>query len=149
MCRLFNGRYISLHSQFSNMIARTDLKQMARAKLLDAEVLLRNKRYDSAAYLCGYSVELALKAQICATLKWTDFPESQKEFEHYRSFKTHSLDVLLRLSARLDIISGNFIAPWSTVATWSPEDRYKPVGSVSHGEALAMIDSARTILEAL
>ena len=43
------------------MISTKDLKSAARAYLRDATILLREKRYDGAYYLCGYAVELALK----------------------------------------------------------------------------------------
>lgn len=56
------------------MISTKDLKAIARARLRDAHLLLRAKRFDGAFYLCGYAVELALKARICRTLKWAGFP---------------------------------------------------------------------------
>jgi HEPN domain-containing protein len=49
------------------MISRTDLRAIARALLRDAEALLAAKRYDGAFHICGYAVELALKARICRT----------------------------------------------------------------------------------
>lgn len=51
------------------MIARSDLTSTARAHLADARLLARNGRYDGAVYVCGYAVEIALKARICRTLK--------------------------------------------------------------------------------
>jgi HEPN domain-containing protein len=45
------------------MIPTPDLKAISRARLRDAKVLLKGKRLDGAAYLCGYAVELALKAR--------------------------------------------------------------------------------------
>jgi HEPN domain-containing protein len=45
------------------MISTSDLKAIARARLDDARVLLRGKRFDGAVYLSGYSVEVALKAE--------------------------------------------------------------------------------------
>lgn len=80
------------------MITTNDLRTLARARLNDAVVLFRNKRYDGAVYLCGYAVEIALKARICRTLKWAGFPETRREFEAYQSLRTHDLDVLLKLS---------------------------------------------------
>jgi HEPN domain-containing protein len=71
-----------------------DLKSMARAKLRDAQLLCDHKRYDSAFYLCGYAVEIALKARICRTLRWSQYPASNQ----YQSFKTHDLDQLLGLT---------------------------------------------------
>ncbi len=57
-------------------------------------------RYDGAVYLAGYTVELALKARICEVLNWSGYPATSKEFDGYRSFRTHDLRVLLSLSGR-------------------------------------------------
>lgn len=53
---------------------------MARARLKEAQILFKAKRYDAATYLCGYAIELALKARICQTLGYIHFPETNKEF---------------------------------------------------------------------
>jgi hypothetical protein len=97
------------------MITRSDLRRIARTRLRDAEVPFRGRRYNGAVYLCGYAVELTLKARICFTLRWPDFPEKGKEFEGLQSFKTHDPDVLLRLSGR-DTIRTSHPAYWSVVA---------------------------------
>jgi HEPN domain-containing protein len=80
------------------MISTKDLRTIARARLRAAQVLLLAKRYDGASYLCGYAVELALKARICRTLKWPGFPESAKDFKGFQLLRTHDLEVLLRFS---------------------------------------------------
>src|SRR5437667_12331694 len=80
------------------MISTKDLRAIARARLRDAQVLLRAKRFDGAFYLCGYAIELALKARICRTLRWSSFPQSAQEFKGLQSVKTHDLEVLLRFS---------------------------------------------------
>ena len=54
----------------ASMLDRKDIKAIAKARLKDAQVLLRGNRFDGAIYLCGYAIELALKARICQTLKW-------------------------------------------------------------------------------
>jgi len=59
------------------MISTRDLRAIARARLRDAQVLLTGKRFDGAFYLAGYAVELALKARVCRTLKWPDFPKER------------------------------------------------------------------------
>ncbi|OQY56397.1 MAG: hypothetical protein DRR08_31475 [Candidatus Parabeggiatoa sp. nov. 2] len=62
------------------MATITELRTLARARLKEAQILFLAKRYDAATYLGGYAVELALKARICKTLGWTNFPETNKEF---------------------------------------------------------------------
>lgn len=71
------------------MITRAELRENARAHLRAARILRRSKAYDSAVYLCGYAVEIALKARICQTLKWPGFPLTGGEFANKASFKTH------------------------------------------------------------
>jgi hypothetical protein len=100
-------------------------------------------------YLCGYAVEIGLKARICRTLKWTAFPSSNTEFQGYGSFRTHDLDVLLRLSGRESSIKTKHLTAWSAVAMWDPEARYLPIGSASAADANAMLRSAREVLSAL
>lgn len=82
------------------MISREQLGRLAKARLTDAQVLYKAGRFDGAFYLCGYAIELALKARICRTLKWPEFPETNQEFRPLQSFRTHDLAVLLRLSGR-------------------------------------------------
>src|SRR5213080_529431 len=124
------------------MISRAELRRIARARLKDAEVLFAGRRYDGAAYLSGYAVELALKARICRTLKWSDFPSTPGEFSSYQSFRTHNLEVLLRLSGMEAAIGSRYLPEWAAFTTWNPEMRYNPVGTTSAGEARRMIEAA-------
>jgi hypothetical protein len=73
------------------MTTKYDLRAIARARLRDAQALLAAKRFDAASYLCGYAVEIALKARICKTLGWDGFPQTAKEFRGFQSVKTHDL----------------------------------------------------------
>lgn len=82
------------------MISTKELKKIALARLKDAEILYKGRRYDGAVYLCGYAIELTLKAKVCKTLKWSGFPSTSSEFQGLQSFKTHRLDLLLSLSAQ-------------------------------------------------
>ena len=131
------------------MLRVTDLRRIARARLRDAEILSRARCFDGSVYVCGYAVEIALKAQICRTLGWTGFPDSSAEFQGYSSLRTHSLEVLLRLSGRESRIVSRHLTSWSVVATWNPDARYLPPGSASAADAEAMLRSTRDILGAL
>lgn len=131
------------------MISKDELKSIARERLEDSEVLFGEGRYSGAMYLCGYAVELALKTRICETLKWPGYPSSRSEFNNYKSFKTHSLDVLLNLSGVEEEIKTKFLTEWSSVAAWDPEVRYKPIGSAKETDVKLMIESTKTLLKAL
>jgi len=125
---------------------KTEIEEIVKARLKDAEVLLGGSRFDGSVYLCGYAIELGLKARICRTLQWDEYPASKKE---YRTFKTHDLDVLLHLTGLEDKVKLKYFAEWSTVAQWNPEARYKPIGSASENDAKEMLDSAKELIKQL
>lgn len=131
------------------MIQRNDLRTLARGRIKDAQVLLEGKRYDSAVYLCGYAIELALKARICRTLKWQGYPDTRKEFEGFQSFRSHALKLLLTLSGQESRIRARHFADWSAVVDWNPELRYSPIGTSSRQSAQKMIESALRLLRVL
>jgi hypothetical protein len=99
-----------------------DLKQLAKKRLQEAEVLLVNGKYEGAVYLCGYAVELALKARICKTLKWTIFPDPW--VQNPQTLTTHDLSSLLSLSGMRPKVFNKYKSEWSTIANWKPEMRY-------------------------
>lgn len=131
------------------MILVADLRAIAHARLKDAEVLMVANRTDGAGYVCGYAVELALKARICETLNWSGFPENRREFENFASFRTHKLDVLLALSGQELRIKSEHFSEWSAVATWDPEARYRAVGDADALQVGLMLLSAATLLRVL
>src|SRR5438093_8788443 len=131
------------------MIPVAELDDIARARLDDAKTLLKARRFDGATYICGYAVEVALKARICRTLNWPEFPGTSGEFQAYRSFQTHELDVLLRLSGQEARIKQNHFALWNTVAIWKAESRDNVVDTVQQPDATAMIQAAEELLAVL
>ena len=131
------------------MIPRADLIRMARGRLKDAQALLDAGRYDGAIYLGGYVVEIALKHRICKTLKWSGFPQTNKEFQGYQSFKTHDLNVLLSLSGIETKVRANYVTEWSAVSVWDAELRYNLIGSTSKTEAERLVQAAQKLLKVL
>jgi hypothetical protein len=131
------------------MLSRTELKDISKARLKDAKALLQLKRFDGAVYLCGYAVEIALKARICQSLRWTGYPSTRGEFQNYQTFRTHDLDILLHLSGIEARIKDAYLPEWSVLSTWDPEARYATVGTYTINEASMMIQAARTLLAAL
>jgi HEPN domain-containing protein len=71
---------------------RTVYEETSRRMLRDARFLLRHKRWHSAVYLAGYTVECRLKAAICQFLNQRTLPTE---------FRTHNLWTLL-MGAGLD-----------------------------------------------
>jgi len=128
------------------VISYSDLRTLASARLADARTLLDAGRLDGAAYLCGYVVELALKARICRALKWTEYPDDQKG---YQTFKTHDLDVLLHLSGREPAVKLKLFAEWNIVKAWHPESRYHPVGTAERANVQQMLAAAESLMRKL
>lgn len=130
------------------MISLEELQNLCSDRLEDAKLLYKEGRFDGAYYVCGYAVELKLKKQICLTLGWEGYPESKNEFEHLSSFKTHNLDILLRLSGVEMRLKRNMDFDWSTVSSWKPEARYS-WGSQTEQSAQEMIKASEEVLEKL
>jgi HEPN domain-containing protein len=124
---------------------RTEIEKIVQARIEDAEVLYQASRYDGSVYLCGYAVELGLKARICRTLQWDEYPTSGT----YKTFKTHDLDVLIHLTGMEDKVKLKHMAAWSIVAQWNPEARYNPIGNVKEADAKEMLDASKELLEQL
>lgn len=131
------------------MIATKALRVIARARLRDAQVLLRAKRFDGAFYLCGYAVELALKARICRTLRWSGFPETAQDFKGLQSVRTHDLEILLRFSGVEARVKAAHLAEWSVVLGWNPEKRYQAIGQSTQQQAADMVTCVKRLLEVL
>jgi hypothetical protein len=144
------------------LLTTKNLREIAQARLGDAEALFAAKRYEGAMYVCGYAVEIALKARVCKTLKWPEFPSTDREFQNntkYKFLKTHSLDLLLSCSGQENKIKTKFMTEWSAVAAWSPDSRYRPVTkprritafaiATLQADAKLMIDSAKVLMKVL
>ncbi len=131
-------------------ITVTDLHGTAREYLRAAKLLRTRRSYDVAVYLCGYAVEIALKARICQALHWTTgFPETRKEFEGKSSLKTHDLEVLLDFTAIQGRIKLSHFGDWAIVNKWNPEQRYSPPGTKTLTEAGDMIQATQNLLRIL
>ena len=131
------------------MISATELRGMAEAKLADAVILYQAGSYDNALYLCGYAIELILKARICDTLEWRGFPSRTAEFRDFQSFQTHDLKVLLSLAGIESRILESFSHDWGVVAKWDPAWRYSPTGRVNEDDCLGMIESSALLMEVI
>ena len=131
------------------MIALAELRKTAREHLRLAGILHKNRAYDGAVYHCGYAVEIALKARICRTLRWTEFPGTGGEFQYYKSFQTHNLETLLSLTGVEQRIKSTLTVEWAIVAEWNPEQRYHPVGTQTITRSSDMIGATRMMLRRL
>ena len=132
------------------MITISALNGTAREYLRAAKLLRTRHSYDAAVYLCGYAVEIALKARICRTLNWmTGFPETNSEFRAKSGLKTHDLEGLLEYTALHGPAKLRYFAEWAVVNKWKPEQRYDPVGTQTFTQANDMIRATQVLLRVL
>ena len=68
------------------IVARETLREVAEARLKEAENLFDAKHYAGTVHLAGYAVECYLKVAICVTLHWDELRGT---------FKTHDLEALM------------------------------------------------------
>lgn len=135
-----------------------EIKEIAWKRLEEAKVLYRNKMYDGAFYLAGYSVELMLKAKICENWGIDNlFNFDEKDFgsKKYnenisiirRFVGTHSLPILLIISGlklKFDNEKANnkilLKANSLIIEKWSEQVRYLPNGNSNSNEVKNLID---------
>ena len=124
-----------------NTPTRTELQDLSRLKLKEAEALYKAHLYDGCVYLAGYAVELALKARICRLLRVKEYPLSG---DLARAFKVHNLDqlkVFAGLSAEIDVKKNHELFDnWSKVVDWNPEKRYESPGKYTEATAKIILD---------
>jgi HEPN domain len=122
---------------------RSDLQVNAEAKLEDARILFQNKRYSGAYYLAGYTVELALKARIAATMVAETIPDKtfiKKVFDHDLNALVGVGGLRQQLKEQEDK-DPDFAAKWAIVAQWTPEVRYDTVSAIDATIAQTLISA--------
>jgi HEPN domain-containing protein len=124
-------------------MTRSDLKELSRLRLREAEALYKAHLYYGCVYLAGYAVELALKARICRLLHIEKYPEGDLG----KAFKVHKLDhlkVLAGLSAEINLSKNKELFDnWSKAVGWDPEQRYETPGKYDARTAKIILDSLR------
>ncbi len=128
-----------------------DMRRLARERIAEAAVLIRAGHYDTAVYLCGYAVEVAMKARICRTLRWAEFPGEAKEWQPHHAFlRVHDLRRLVKWSGYEDELQRypNEIY-WVEVNTWNPEMRYKQSGTWDRPKAMKFLRATRFVADRL
>ena len=131
------------------MLTVAELRAISASRLEEAQTLLDAGHYDGVVYLCGYAVELALKARICETLNWVGFPSTNREFRDLQSFRTHDLNILLRLSGQESRLLQSMPNIWQAVKAWNPELRYQIPGNASRSATVTLLSQVRRIVEAI
>ncbi|MCW3124863.1 MAG: hypothetical protein JWO03_521 [Bacteroidetes bacterium] len=119
-------------------MTRAELKSLSKIRLKEAKILKDNGCYEGAAYLTGYSLELALKARICKILD-ADYPDTG---DLGKVYKTHNFDQLIRLGGirkKFDdkaAADPDFQLNYSTINGWNESWRYESGKTVLFVEKL-------------
>lgn len=114
-------------------MSRSDLQKLSQSKFDDALFLCRQKRFSSAYYLAGYSIEMGLKA--CAAKQVHQHQIPDRTFVN--GIFTHDLAKLVGLAGLTSELKANqdfdhvFQANWAITAEWSPDSRYAINDSMS------------------
>jgi HEPN domain-containing protein len=126
------------------MPTKQQLRDLANLRLREAEVLFTAGLYDGAAYLCGYVIELALKARICRVLDANDYPDGGKYKQVYAVHDFAQLLLFLSgLRPKMDPGNATLFNNWSIAVPWNPERRYSPPGTYSKQDAEEILDAIR------
>lgn len=141
-----------------------EFEATARRRLDDARFLAKDYRYDSAVYLGGYALEIALKISMAKKNGLHNAPEKTSECNNHpyvdnntvvpskkKYHCTHNLALLLKESGVCGIIMGNiehnkdfdFIHKH-----WSPENRYKNQ-KVSNPEMIKLLEAIERLVRVI
>jgi HEPN domain-containing protein len=130
------------------MATRRQLQDLALLRLQEAEALFAAGFYDGCAYLCGYVVELALKARICALLGVDEYPDNSLNDRLRRAFRTHDLNELKLLAGMQEEITPKnqpinqeLYSNWSVATRWTTARRYEPKATYDGPSAQAMLEA--------
>ncbi|ENV03508.1 HEPN domain-containing protein [Acinetobacter sp. NIPH 817] len=109
-------------------MTKDELEALSDLRLKESKTLFENELYQGAYYLCGYSIECALKACIAKSFKQNEFPNKRLVNDSY----VHDLNQLLKL-ANLSIqfesdsrTDSQLEINWAIVKDWSEQFRYDP-----------------------
>ncbi len=131
-------------------LRRIDLQASAQGKIDDAELLLRNGRYSNAYCICGYAVELGLKACISRQISADTIPDKNL----IRDIFVHDFKKLVNLAGLAGALNlaeaadPDFAANVAIVAEWSPDARYESHDSFSASYLISAInDPSKGVLQ--
>lgn len=117
-----------------------ELLELALERLHEAKALFDAGYWSGAYYLCGYSVELVLKAHIAKQFRAFEIPDKNI----VNAVWTHKLDKLLELAELGPDLEDRFTAApqlqanWNTALGWNESSRYRKIGET---EARALVEA--------
>ncbi len=124
---------------------RTELRQLAEDRILDARILLDAGRWSGAYYMVGYAMECGLNSCVLALVERTGEIFRDKRFSE-KCF-THKLLELIELAGlkdiHLDLLKNNtdFAGFWGIAKEWTEANRYQ---QTTEFEARALYEAITT-----
>lgn len=121
-------------------MTRLDIQDLAKLRLEEAEALFAAGKFDGYVYLCGYVVELGLKAVICRILDLAEYPDSKP------AFKVHSFDdlsLLAGLKSSIVTLPGPLDLNWLLLTRWNSGFRYAPRNTYNQSNAREWLNALR------
>jgi len=122
------------------MATREQLQRLAQLRLREADALFAAGLHDGCVYLCGYVVELALKARICALLGIAEYPDRR---QHFRTHDFDELKLLSGLEQEITAVNPELLGNWSIATEWKPEWRYQPEGTYDRAYAEKVLEAIK------
>jgi HEPN domain-containing protein len=119
-----------------------ELRELAEARLREAETLIEAGHFSGSYYLAGYAVELGLKACISKQFKADTIPERALVDKIYK----HDLAQLLELAglkASLNSASKRLEENWQVAKNWTSAARYTQFDEDRAAELLAALTEER------
>ncbi|HKI25936.1 MAG TPA: hypothetical protein VKA07_06395 [Candidatus Sulfotelmatobacter sp.] len=106
---------------------RREFQQLAKMRLRDARILMREGNAEAAYYLTGFAVECAVKACIAKNTERYDFPPDPNAIRDIYTHKLGKLIAAAKLDAALDAEKRSdlsFNNKWDVVKDWDNNSRY-------------------------
>ena len=95
-------------------LKRSDLQELAKVRIVEAEHLLNRQSFAGAYYLTGIAVECALKACIARATEEFEFPDLERAREGWQHDLTRLLNAagLLAEHGKMSASDTDFNANW-------------------------------------
>jgi HEPN domain-containing protein len=126
---------------------QAEFQQLARMRLAEAKVLLAAGSWAGAYYLCGYTIEFALKSIIIKHLLGLQrYPDSNFKAG---DFYTHDLQSLLhQADMQAVLLADPTIRPiWDDVSQWNEQSRYEV--SITRSQVESLLKAVEEVLKCL
>lgn len=121
---------------------KLEFQALAVVRLEEAKCLLANGFHSGAYYLCGYAVELALKAIVAKNVRVDHFPPIDA-----KKFYTHDLEALIgNTGLAMPLATERALDPeidgyWDTILIWDESTRYSEWGPVDAAKLIEAVSN--------